>query len=344
MKYFGNIPDFNTIGIWNIQRKLYIPNGKLKNQAYKKAFYGKEPQLEDALGLLETEASDIIRKIVDTLKLPNVRSRDKINLYTFLVFQSSRTEAAVEDSESIVDQMTKMVFKHDRRVKDILSHVNFGLKHPAVIQLGMAAQMVPIIFDLGMKLIINNTTHEFITSDNPVVRYNQLVERFHWPGSGSGLGMTGLQIFFPLTPRLMLVLYDRDIYRVGNFFSKKVVVINTAEINRLNGLQFLRAGENNYFSNNISHLHIARMDKRWSKFRRPRVRVNEYLEANPTSDSSRKSSLIVTHTDDNRIGLELSFITFSRKGRKKRLGPTMWNPRNKYVEQLMLRNMPFRDD
>ena len=239
LKYFGIEPEYNTIGIWNIRRKLFIPKGKLKNQAYKDFFYGKDGLLEDALSLLETEVSRVTRKIISDLKLPKTKSIDRISLYTFLIFQASRTEAAVQDLEFTIDRLTQLAFKNDRRVKDFLPYLRIGLQNPAAMQLNITAKFAPLIFDLNLKLFINKTRHEFVTSDNPVVSYNQLVEYLRWPGSGTGWGMMGLQIFFPLTPRLMLVLYDSDVYRVGKFYSRRAIISNAADINRLNGLQFI---------------------------------------------------------------------------------------------------------
>jgi hypothetical protein len=68
--------------------------------------------------------------------------------------------------------------------------------------------------DLRCKLLRNKTGIPLITSDHPVVRCNQYFER-HPSLSDSGLICRGLQIFLPLNPQYLLVLFDSDVYKVG---------------------------------------------------------------------------------------------------------------------------------
>lgn len=70
-------------------------------------------------------------------------------------------------------------------------------------------------FDLKVKLLINTTVTPFITSDHPVIRYNQFLEMRRHPGGNAGLAAKGLQVFLPLSPKHMLLFYDDWVYKVG---------------------------------------------------------------------------------------------------------------------------------
>jgi hypothetical protein len=69
--------------------------------------------------------------------------------------------------------------------------------------------------DLRWKLLQNKTDLPFITSDHPAVRYNQFLEPRIRSGSNTGLVARGLQMFLPLSPKHVLVLFDSETYKVG---------------------------------------------------------------------------------------------------------------------------------
>lgn len=69
-------------------------------------------------------------------------------------------------------------------------------------------------------------------------------------GSNTGVASKGLQIFVPLDPEKMVLLYDSDVYSVGTTNKKAVVEITTpTDIYGLNTLQMCSADENIYFRN-----------------------------------------------------------------------------------------------
>ncbi len=319
-----------------------MANASIREQAYADNFYGKDGMIENALGLLESNASRVIQSIITSRSIPRRYSPDYIWLYSFIMFQAERTKASADDLERMFDQIVKAAYKEHPKVKDFLPHVELKIKEPASQKLGLSSRFVPLILDLRAKLIMNTCEHEFVTSDNPVIRYNQFFELRKWPGSGAGWANPGLQILFPLNPRMLLILYDRDLYKVGKWGSDIANADTTTDVNRINGLQFIRADENIYFSNQVTQFHIQRMHKRWSKYRKPRVSVNEFFEANHDPSSSTRSSLLVSSMNDLRTGMELSFISFKRYAYTRKLGPTMWNPRNKHVEKALLPLYPDR--
>ncbi len=79
---------------------------------------------------------------------------------------------------------------------------------------------------LGWILLRNNLTREFYTSDHPVFVYNPPIKANE---TIRGFGMAsytakGVEIYFPLTPQLCLILFDKDISDYGNFGLSKYII------------------------------------------------------------------------------------------------------------------------
>jgi hypothetical protein len=336
LKYFSDPAAPGTIGLWNVNRELFIANAAISSQAYEIELYGKDDKLEELLSEMESRVSDILALIKDSLTLPPYNSNAREWLYLFLMFQAERTRATASDTESAFKQVFKGLPMGVQPATPRQS-----LSDSSILRLSLLPGSVPLIMDLGAKLVINKSPREFVTSDNPVVRYNQFMEVRKWPASGAGWSLPGLQIFFPVSPLAAIVLYDQDLYVVGNDNRDAVEVHTTAELNWLNGLQYLVAEGNVYFSPTTDEIYATRMHKRWAHKRKPRFSVNELQEKNPDPKSTVRRSLVVTSMNDLRVGLELPFVTFKVPPESRKLGPTMWNPRNAQVEAIMERLYPM---
>ncbi|WP_461622080.1 DUF4238 domain-containing protein, partial [Bradyrhizobium sp. 23AC] len=77
----------------------------------------------------------------------------------------------------------------------------------------------------------------FITSDHPVVFYNQYAEH-RTIRSNTGLASKGLQIFYPISPYHIIILYDEAIYKIGAKKSTSVDVTSVSDVQQLNDLQW----------------------------------------------------------------------------------------------------------
>jgi hypothetical protein len=62
-------PDERYLSLYNIKRKIVIPNAKLYEQCAKNYFYGKTPEAEKALGGAEGEIANLFR-MIDQAQLP----------------------------------------------------------------------------------------------------------------------------------------------------------------------------------------------------------------------------------------------------------------------------------
>jgi uncharacterized surface protein with fasciclin (FAS1) repeats len=102
------------------------------------------------------------------------------------------------------------------------------------------------ILDLKLVFLINNTNKSFIFSDSPAAFSNYALRKYKC----SKLGDTnvGLQIFFPLSPKLLIFLYDPDAYSFEGLMSNIFEIDNEEDILSINRLQFHEAFNAIYFS------------------------------------------------------------------------------------------------
>jgi len=186
--------------------------------------------------------------------------------------------------------------------------------NPAVYAIGLATQAYPLICDLGMKLLINDASEVFVTSDNPIVMYNQLMN-FNTFGSNCGYACKGVQIFVPLDSRKTMMLYDRDAYRVGNENEPVVHITNVQDVYELNTLQFVSAVDNIYYED--LNLNAVALHKKAKPFLRAhKSDVGAYLQ--PDEPNKKNVQIVRTSQVDIRTHLSLSFVSVRASAKRWR--------------------------
>lgn len=71
-----------------------------------------------------------------------------------------------------------------------------------------------ITVDLKCKILVYEGVGSFVTSDDPVIQYNPLLELHKI--ANYGLVAIGLLLFLPIYPTCAIVLYDEAYYKIGN--------------------------------------------------------------------------------------------------------------------------------
>ncbi|WP_325048659.1 DUF4238 domain-containing protein [Peribacillus glennii] len=115
----------------------------------------------------------------------------------------------------MVDFMTKTIMKEHPDFKDVdLEPFTIGWNEPANHMIEMALESIPMVIDLEPILIVEQKgARRFITSDNPVVRYNSFYISKRYPRGFSYI-TRGLQLFLPISPHKCIMLYDRLAYDI----------------------------------------------------------------------------------------------------------------------------------
>lgn len=301
-----------SINLWNISSEKKVLAANLKNQCYRDYFYGEEPGPEKALGTIEGQAAEIFRRIESSGCPPPPKSVDHLNLIMYIAVQHLRTKQSVSKLQDMTDKMTQEAFGPVAEQDGVdLTKIKIGFSEPGLLAVQTALEGYPLLIDLAYKLIINHTASEFITSDNPVVTYNQLFRRENVTGN-SGFGSKGLLVFLPLSPRYCLVLYDYDIYRIGKAREWSVDVTDERDIHEVNTLQTCNAEDNIYFSDDA--FNIEALIRKSAPFRNDAsVKVHTFPGE---KDGKRQSKYIVTTLPEIKTNFSVSFIS-TKKGAKK---------------------------
>lgn len=155
---------------------------------------------------MESGYGAVLRKILNSSKI--LSESDKTVLRIFWLFQYLRTEAAavraVEMTESTIE--ISGINNGDLRV---------GIKEAVMMAVKTFANSMHIIDDLKFCLIKNKTKYPFITSDNPAVLTNKWnLEDGRTRGQSVGLHSAGALTMLPLSPKLLLLGYDGNVYSV----------------------------------------------------------------------------------------------------------------------------------
>lgn len=300
-----------SVDLFNINSQRLIKNAPIKGQCCRDYFYGKNSENEKSLSAIEGQVADLFRLINQRVRLPHYFTAGHLLLCFHIATQAYRTQYAADTVNEFTDGMMREIMKHDRRItQDMLSQGKFGYDDPALISIAHAVQAYPLFMDLECRVLLAPRGTEFITSDNPVVMYNQfMLWRTH--GSNTGIASKGLQIFFPIWPFLTLVMYDRDVYHLGRAKSDLVHMASAIDVHELNLLQVVAASENVYtFSSAANIFKVAQDASRY--LRKKKVVVRTFPQP---SQGERKSEIIATSHEDIRTNATLGFMRLHKRAK-----------------------------
>jgi hypothetical protein len=302
--------DEKYISLWNFARRKAVHGVPIKSQCAKNYFYGKDLWVEKWLGSIETHFSQLARTLIREAQIP-LHNDDAFNVRSFALLQHMRTAAAAAESDSITAGMISVVRNQStKEVRDRLENPPPG--HPTAQQacLEAAITSLPLVQDLGVKILTNDHDEGFILSDNPVVLQNQWAERakvFSHILGKTGLAVRGLLIYMPLSPTTMICLYDSDVYRVGGRNSS--VRASKKDVRNLNKLQAVNAQQNLYFEKGSLGENVL---KELARIREghPDVHVAEIYEGPVVNvhDGDTKN-MVSAGTPDVRIDARISSVT-----------------------------------
>jgi len=255
LKFFSNFGEKTHIGLYLLNKKKFIESAAIDGQNYNDYFYGREIEVEHALGKLENKAKIIIENIINTQTLPERNSEEYLSLLEHIIYQLNRTEISAKKTEDLLEQVTKMF--NDGKETDCQIEAKYD--YPALASIENVDIYFNAILDLKIKLIINKSKDSFITSDNPVVKWNQFLKNKNYYSLRNGLSMRGLKLFFPISSKFMIIYYDTEIYDIGRMYENFVEVNSSEDIYILNLLQTIHCNEKVYFNENVSDSYVKRI-------------------------------------------------------------------------------------
>lgn len=254
--------------------RRFVKRASIKGQCARHKFYGDE-KVENWLNDFESRHSIVYRSVLNIAwnarQMP-LSNKENHHLREAVLLQRSRTPRNAHIHASSVDQARldayyeylkaspttskrQAIIKAIERGKVTVKNSQF---ESLMYSLLMIPHVVPVISDLLLLILRNQTTIPFIMADAPCVFSNHYIRSIQHSGV---LGFTspGLMIVLPIDSRTQILLYDSSTYTVEYSTTECIDVFRVADISLLNALQIHSAEENVYFSDIHSEAYVRKL-------------------------------------------------------------------------------------
>lgn len=317
-RFFSYGNNGKTIGMFNTQTNLFKSQVSIYSQLSSDYFYGRDGNLENWLSQLEKDSAPIFKEMWEKERLPITQSPGHFKMLHFLVNLDLRNPIHFKILNNFEQKLptTKSKISEGNVSTDMVS----GLKEHQTDQgklnsLKSAELLVDDLLNLKYKLIRNTTSNPFIISDNPLVMYNQFLEKRNWKFSSQrDFGLKGLQLFLPLNDSYMLAVYDTNIYKLGNKKEQVVDIDDKNSIDQLNLLQFLNSETTVNFNHRASEYYIETLYERSKKYIKANATfINVHKMNVPEGFHNFTAQMIEMGVSDLNIKLTLQKLNFISK-------------------------------
>lgn len=251
--YLRNFSDNGkTIIQYILDKKIYLPISAIKSVAYQEYLYGKEQNIESMFSMNEAEWKRIISTIITDQEV-RLTEQDFVTFALFITLSIHRTARSSEESAALVNVQGLAFLEAGIDAGEIpqrnLTGYHVETEVPVALALAEALPIIGALIGLGCLCIINDSGIGFITSDSPVVKYNQLYTSRNFQ-SGYGYCNSGLQICVPLSPDICVCFYDSEVYDVLNVSEQnRLRLTSKKHIKKLNTLFAVNAHRYIYSQN-----------------------------------------------------------------------------------------------
>lgn len=236
--------DGRSIRILNKSSDRIIEGASIKGQCAVDNFHGWHELAESTLATIEGACAASIDRLIRSTSPPAPNTTDYSNLLLFVALQSERTVQSADVSNLLTDKLAKMMVEGRPEFDDIdLDKFVIKEKFPVAMPIAVALEAFDYLRTLEMKILTAGGEWGFVTSDNPVVRYNASRADVWWEGV-TGLDCEGLQIFLPLSRKICLYLFDPASYPAPA--NTPTRVLGLEDTLKINALTILNSGRNVY--------------------------------------------------------------------------------------------------
>ena len=312
LRQFAVDPRRRLVAMYNVGRSLFRSAVSIRDQGSLPFMYGRDGTVEDALMLLESETARAIARMIRFRRAPRQYSLDHQALAAFVVAQRRRTPRAARELIDSANLPLAIAYRDDPRYAGIGEDVLIAPETPPAVAVGWSLWLWPLLLDLTPRLLWTTRTPGFITSDNPVIYYNQLLETRRPHLSNTGLLTRGLQVIVPISPNATLMLYDQTAYRVGSRCRATVLVTHQRDVDEINSLQAASADLNLYFSSGVDVSYLRNLLERSKP-----ARDSYHVQASAyRGTSNRDEGMIHVRAPEIRLALKLPFVKIRRAADK----------------------------
>ena len=242
LRAFSRSGEGNAINLFHIAGRTAVMDAPVKGQCARPYFYGRDLKIEHAFQVMEGEYARVFRAVSSAQT--RIGSAELQSLREFMFLQLSRTEAAVQRNEQMMSGAQDLIHAED---PPDTPRPHFDTYKMMAMTLGIYVKMREVSTDLKVCILKNRTRTDFVTSDDPAVSSNMFhAEKLE--SSDFGYGSAGALFFLPLSPRLLLLCYDGDVYSVSSKRNGVVSVTRERDVHACNQLQYHNAAHSVYFS------------------------------------------------------------------------------------------------
>src|SRR5690606_33977452 len=117
----------------------------------------------------------------------------------------------------------------------------------------------------------------------------------------TGFVAKGLQIFYPIHPRLMICFYDSNVYDFGDGQETCCATESIEEVHQLNGLQLINSKSQIFFDDLISEDYIKELCMHFEEYRGTTKNINKIIK-----QGTRK--FFFSSSEEPHINLILEFF------------------------------------
>jgi hypothetical protein len=252
LKRFRSVSD-RQVALYNLKSGRVVETAPMKSQCSRDYFYTKDPAFEHTFTELEGNHESLYERMIADEFAPAPGSLDRNSLSAAIMFQEGRTVSTVEHTTHLANEFVKAMmriqFKKQGKTDllEFLPDVKITMPDAVMDAIVQHLSMYPLIDDLDCTLFVNRTTEDFLTCDHPTALGNNLPPNSP-SGATSGFSSRGLIIAFPMSPRVLVLLSDGEVYKVTRNNRGVAFLTNPWEVVGLNLAQCFNAYENLYFS------------------------------------------------------------------------------------------------
>ncbi|MDQ8207557.1 DUF4238 domain-containing protein [Coraliomargarita sp. SDUM461003] len=240
----------NQLSVARINPLRLIDRAPIDRQCQQDYFYKDDGQLDDLLQQFECDVAPVLRRVSEQRKFD---PKELAALRFLAVILDIRTRKAVELAKVFPKKISYEVIKSAIE-RGELREPEGGWKEEMMDFTGVAGTQLKAtaisswleMQTLGCKLLEAEDGSSFVTSDNPVVKMNQLFATIEPYRSFVGFSRSGFQLLLPIAPHLCLFFYDPKVYKVGSR-RENPVTISRLDVDLVNSLQLQSAEKCIYF-------------------------------------------------------------------------------------------------
>lgn len=307
LKFFADHE--NKFYAYDFDTNRFIPNRVYyESQCYKKFFYGKDGILEEQLSKKEGEWATVCKR---TIAGDELSDADVELLKEFVLYQKQRTNDnnnhCIEERASVIKECAMQLYYQKGWTFDDVAEKFCRLRASEEItpaeNVYIASKMLDNVEDLGVLIVRYSTKHKLLINDSPVVTVNAFMKF-----QGFGYDNVGVAFLMPLSPSILLIMYDNQLYKK---YKANIYVESTSETEVLNVNRYeIIHAERMFFSTDIADSDLVTdeiLDYRQREDRRNKTQI-----LGP--EGSRR--LIMSQAEGMEYYYELPYIKLPREYRR----------------------------